>query len=264
MASRNAFTFKNINDTCHKNRRRAPKRDPSDEISQSTSKRVKLDFGGFSKAVTTNSEILNRVSELTKDIKASKLNTSAINVVNTSNILEFLCIKYGFTLTSTIISTIKHVPVNFPKRNIYINNILSLIVSDNQDLLNFTDEVLSALDKLDAAHLAIGDTLLWRATEKYSEPHNLFLVPPVDLCLTCNGAIYANRTAPCTVYTLESGPVPALKVMFRCNKCSINYHVDGYSDTNGTYWYTEKPLLRRASKFAYCTEDVFQWICESR
>lgn len=266
MSAQKSFTFKDFKNPCNTNRRRTPKRDASSEETCKTNKRVKLDFGDFSKAVTANSEVLNQISDLANNIKASHINVSALKAANTSNILEFLCIKYGFTLTTSILSTLKHVPINFPHRNVHVKNILGTI-TDDKDLLKFVDEVLPALSKLadetDTVHLTLDDSLLWKATEKHSEPHNLFLIPPVELCRECNGPLHGKRTTPCTVYTLDSGPVPALKATFRCNKCSINYHVDGYTDNKGMFWY-EQSLLRRASKFAYCTEDVFEWICESR
>lgn len=267
-SAQNQFTFKNINNPCNSNRRRAPKRDLTSDTQCKSNKRVKLNFGQFSNAVAArNSQILNRISELAKEIKESNININALSVSNTSDILAFLNMKYGFALTSNILATLRHVPSNFPKRDIFVKNIISTL-SDDSDLLQFVDEIMPSLSKLacgnDSVHIELDDNLLWKVTEKHSEPHNMFLVPPVDECIECHGNIHVKRTGPCTVYTLESGPVPAMKATFRCNKCAINYHIDGYSNENGTFWYTEQSLLRRASKFAYCTEDVFQWICESR
>lgn len=65
--------------------------------------------------------------------------------------------------------------------------------------------------------------VLWEATFKHGQARMLFLAPPTNFCLRC-GSLLSTHNKPTTVicYT-QNGPLPAMKIILRCDKCGTNY-----------------------------------------
>ena len=98
---------------------------------------------------------------------------------------------------------------------------------------------------------------LWKTTLQKGTPYNLFLSPPLDNCLLCGSILQAHHApTPVVCYTLN-GPLPALKLILRCEGCSINYRYEQYGNSKEGYKYYAKPQpMVHCSQLAYMDRNL--------
>ena len=122
---------------------------------------------------------------------------------------------------------IKLIPVNFRNhRHEYIANVLNCAMKTSLTPTDVKQLVSRSRGTSPHMHDVLGSLpldLLWDATFKHEHPHTCFLSPPLDSCLMCAGTLTThNQPTVCICYTPD-GPIPAVKITLRCQKCSINY-----------------------------------------
>ena len=54
-------------------------------------------------------------------------------------------------------------------------------------------------------------------------PHTLFLAPPVTACIRCASKLSAHKKPTAVICYTCTGPMPAVKITLRCDKCGTNY-----------------------------------------
>ena len=111
-------------------------------------------------------------------------------------------------------------------RTDYIHDILEAALKVDLEKTELKAMVDSCCKFDDSLKNAVGIPLqevLWEATFRHGQPRVLFLAPPASYCLRCNSPL-STHNKPSTVicYTLN-GPLPAMKIILRCDKCGINY-----------------------------------------
>lgn len=65
--------------------------------------------------------------------------------------------------------------------------------------------------------------ILWEATLKYGQPRTMFLAPPVGHCLRCTSPLSTHNKPSIVICYTQIGPLPAMKIILRCDKCGTNY-----------------------------------------
>ena len=106
-----------------------------------------------------------------------------------------------------------------------IANIVSQLIGKRLD-----SSISQTMESLQLAHGFLIEQLgtprrdvLWDATFQSGIPHLEFLGPPVANCYACDSQL-STHNPPVTVLCYEwNGPVPALKITLRCDKCGLNY-----------------------------------------
>ena len=98
----------------------------------------------------------------------------------------------------------------------------------------------------------VPESCLWKATFLEESPHNIFLSPPVDKCFSCDTSLQAHHPPTSVVCYTWNGPLPALKLTLRCEKCGINYRYEQYGNSKCGYKYypTPRPFVH-CSQLAY-------------
>ena len=104
----------------------------------------------------------------------------------------------------------------------------------------------------------MSEDLLWETTTKLSDPHQMFLAPPVNSCLNC-GSVLSTHNQPCNVicYTWN-GPLPAKKLTLKCYSCGINYRYEQYGNNDiGYKYYKEERALVCASQVSFVDRNCY-------
>ena len=109
--------------------------------------------------------------------------------------------------------------------------------------------------------------LLQKVSEATSVVHAAFLAPPVSKCIMpeCQRAALS-RPHPltmATIFTVDSGPLPALKCCLRCSKCGTiyNYSMYGRKKQGGERYYAEPRKYVEVSDVVYCERQLFSFYC---
>ncbi len=98
----------------------------------------------------------------------------------------------------------------------------------------------------------IPEELLWKATFQHNVAHNMFLCPPVSVCVDCGASLQVHHQPTTVVCYTWNGPIPALKLTLRCEVCRLNYRYEQYGNKERGYQYYQKPQpMVHASQVAY-------------
>lgn len=109
--------------------------------------------------------------------------------------------------------------------------------------------------------------MLRKVSEATSVVHTAFLAPPVSKCTMpeCQGAALSRPHPPitATIFTVNSGPLPALKCCLRCSKCGTiyNYSMYGRKKQGGERYYDEPRKYVEVSDVVYCERQLFSFYC---
>lgn len=105
--------------------------------------------------------------------------------------------------------------------------------------------------------------MLRKVSEATSVVHTAFLAPPVSKCIMpeCQGAALSRPHPPttATIFTVNSGPLPALKCCLRCSKCGTiyNYSMYGRKKQGGERYYDKLRQYVEVSDVVYCERQLF-------
>lgn len=182
-----------------------------------------------------------------------------------ADVLTTLVCKFGFKTICSLVKAIDTVPVRFPSRNSYISNIVNCYGPTGVNI-EFLVEVLNHFhDELKYVSCTEHDQILWDTTAKHNEPHNAFLLPPVEHCIHngCDGALYVHYKCFATLFSMN-GPIPAQKATLRCRECNTTYNIDTFSTPKeGTRIYPFQTQWHAASNRVYFSTDVHELMCEA-
>ena len=108
--------------------------------------------------------------------------------------------------------------------------------------------------------------MLQQVSEATSTVHTAFISPPVSSCIlpACDGSALSRPHPPVavTIFTLLSGPLPALKCCLRC-KCGTiyNYNMYGKKKQGGEEYYDVERKYMEISDVAYCERQLYTIYC---
>ena len=110
------------------------------------------------------------------------------------------------------------VPEHFSERTGYIQRIVNAEANKEFHLAQI-QFLVSLLSEAGLPH----DKMLQKVSEASSLVHTAFLAPPVSKSIVpeCQGAALSRPHPPltATIFTVNCGPLPALKCSLRCSKC---------------------------------------------
>ena len=141
------------------------------------------------------------------------------------------------------------VPEHFSERTGYIQRIVNAGANKEFHLAQI-QFLVSLLSEAGLPH----DKMLQKVSEASSLAHT---APPVSKCVVpeCQGAALSRPHPPitATIFTVNCGPLPALKCSLRCSKCGTVYK----NKQRGEQYYHESRKYVEVSDVVYCERELF-------
>ena len=133
--------------------------------------------------------------------------------------------KLGVCGCILLLQLVRYIPENFC---IYRRECIAYILNTALKLKLTPCSVNQLIAKCEAVELddVIGNpsmSLLWEATFQNGSPHTVFLAPPVTACITCPPKLSTHNKPTTVICYTCTGPMPAMKITLRCDKCGTNY-----------------------------------------
>lgn len=177
-----------------------------------------------------------------------------------SNLFALLVLRFGVLSLLLAKYAINKIPSTMPaemKKKI----LTALLPSQTADEVNFLMANLPRVSEfMDSATL---EDQIGKACLSTGIPFNEIISPPVEKCTKCDRKLTIhNQPAHVTIFKL-SGPVPGLKLSYKCQCCGLIYKYAQYGNNNtGFQFYLERRPLVEASNVAFferqlCLYQVF-------